>query len=405
MMLNGGRLNAQVVNGSRRLPIYADAAAALSLQAECAAHIEVRLEGTAPLAVGAQLQPQVARSGTGTATMPLGASLDAVRLRLAGGELDLSIVHLDPLSSRVIRRASGLGAIQTFFDLTPQVHRTGAGYLPLVLGGELGASARRYGVSQPAVIQTVSSLRGRVERRTTGDVVVALGLEGVGQRHRRGSGSAVFGVIALPAVGTRRRTGQGVATLALEFYELGTTIIREGVVEGAGAALLGLHTTLTAQAQRMLSGAAAVVLEGDGAGEVHVRGEGAAVVDLRAEGTGFRIRQLLQAAEAVLELDASVGAIRWLVSLPPLPVATTILRGDGAVRRGLSGDVVLELHTESSGFLNIASADVDSQTFLRPPDRRAFLRLAGADFHVFTRPVDQREFARPADVRHFRKVI
>ena len=310
----------------------------------------------------------------------------------------------------------------------------------LVLGAEGSGEVVVRGEGQ-AALQTSTSLHGRAKRRATGTAVVAsLSVQGTGYRRRRAQGGAAFEIDLEPAEGVRRRTGQGAWPIVLVADESEAGVVRavaggallalhvqcdgEVFVEGTGSSVSTLDATGTGRVVRFISGAAVtpllasgagdvlvrgvgnarttlqadldalvrrvfdgaaeIVLESDGGGEVYVRGEGAAHVRLYAEGEGYRVRRIQDVGEMVVETELAVGAIQRSVSLR-LPLPTVLLHAEGIIRRGIAGDAVMQALGESSAYINIASTDVDSQTFVRPADPRVWLR--------------------PADVRLFRRVV
>lgn len=212
MRLNGGAFNAQVVNGSRRLPIYASAVAAAGFSLEGEGRVEVRGQGRAAVLLEGAFAASALRPASGhEIRVDLHALGVGARRRVGEGAAAPLELHVDPLDYQVWRRGFGTAPVTFESALVPRAYRAPDASSLTNLRAEIVFSAQRFALLR-AEFQTQVRVAPTVYRVGT----TRRGSSGLGllaslyySRTQYGNGSAPITLSARADVGVEFLEGVG----------------------------------------------------------------------------------------------------------------------------------------------------------------------------------------------------
>lgn len=318
MRLNGGAFNAQVVNGSRRAPVYASAVAAAGFFADGEGRVEVRGEGAAHCTVGGALTPRALRQAQGhEIRVDLEALGTGARRRVGVGEGVNLTLSVSPLPYQVWRR--GFGAATIAFDgvLTPRAYRAPDASSLINLRAEVLLSAQRFAplVAEVGTHLTVTPSVYRVAATRRGFGGLGLLASLFYSRTQYGGGSALLNLTARADVG-------------VEF------------LEGAGV-MLPMHLGLSSSRRRWSSGVAPLVTRGDFSASAIRRLAAAPRFELRTLAeldsvhiTATGVRYVTPALHAPISVHALDGGLQRRLTAGGFSPVDLSLSAVGSLRRG-----------------------------------------------------------------------
>lgn len=340
MRLNGGAFNAQVVNGSRRAPVYASAVAAAGLLAEGEGRVEVRGQGSANVLLQSELRLSALRPASGQAIqVDLQALGTGARRKVSGGTATTTL-EAAPLGYQLWRRGFGSAPITLDAALALRATRSLDTSSLIRLRAEILFSALRFAPLH-AELRTQTQLAPTVYRVASA---------------RRHSGS--LGLLA-SLYYSRTQYGNGTAALVLTARaDVGVQFL-SGVV-----ALQPMVAELAPNRRRWAPGAAPIHLAGDFLPSAVRRMAASPTIELRTHG----------------ELDPAhitAAGVRYIT--PDLRATLSIHPVDGGMHRRLT-----------AGAFHPARKDITATGSLRrgrtlPVSRAATSLLAHAEF-ISTRP-------------------
>lgn len=312
----------------------------------------------------AKLDGDTVVRGGGSAVLKFGAATSTgyVIKHVTDEAVDvMPVLHLED-SARAVRRGRGIGEMAL-------LAAGGAGYLTLMLDGELPVTLEADGV-----FSTIHTSGGesaaliRLSMEGSGEVLVpfeapSLTIDTIAECEMNRIRIPEFHPMVLSTVteldGDAAAVGEGTKELTLLGSMTGT---RYALGDAEGSFLGLLNGSLEGLCYAVGEGEASMELSAELRGVCLVRGAADATFDDIFDGDGTLRRHQTGDGEAVFSYRAECDGIRALTG---------------------GGSAYMELLTSSDAYTNIDSADTDAQTFIRPAEQR-----------VFERPAEQRIFMR-----------